>query len=63
MKVKCLRNDWVCSLTIGKTYEVIHEYYGDYYLINDDSEEYPYTKRWFKPLSEIRNEIIDKLLN
>ena len=59
MKVKCIKHrDYHFNIT-KKTYEVISEHDGDYYLINDDSEKFPYPKRWFKPLAEIRNEIID----
>ena len=64
MKVKCINNenDGYC-LTINKIYDVIHIYYdGDYDIINDNSFEWNYPKEFFRPLSEIRNEKIDKLL-
>ena len=61
MKVKCIINKGCNDLTIGKTYEVIDEI-ANKYLINDDRDRWPYPKYWFKPLSDIRNEKIDKLL-
>ena len=63
MKVKCI--DTSCYgdyLTIGKTYEIIDEYENDYQIIDDENDEDWFPKDWFKPLSEIRNEIINKLL-
>ena len=64
MKVKCIDKRGYSGLTMGKTYEVMYIYdSGDYYIIDDlyyDGATYP--KKCFKPLSEIRNETIDKLL-
>lgn len=63
MKVKCINNnDWPNFLTKGKTYEVIRiriDDEGDYVLIDDECW---YLKYLFKPLSELRNETINKLL-
>ena len=60
MKVKCI-NNWL-DITIGKTYEVL-EMDGNWYnIINDISDVRGYPKKWFKLLSEIRNETINKLL-
>ena len=63
MKVKCIDNyDLEKSLTIGKIYDVILiGTWGDY-RINDEGYEWWYPKKYFKPLSEIRNETINKLL-
>ena len=64
MKVKCIENDgWNNFLTIGKFYEVIDEDIYCYKVINDRGIEDRLPKRWFKLLSEIRNETIDKLLS
>ena len=64
MKVKCIKTRGLeYSLTVGKTYEVIYIFSdGDYKIINDKGREDWFPKEWFKPLSEIRNEIINKLL-
>jgi hypothetical protein len=59
MKVKCINKGIWLSLTIGKTYDVIEYDYDGYYKM--DNEKW-YPKSWFKSLSEIRNEKIDKLL-
>ena len=65
MKAICVKKrDW-SNLTIGKTYNVIRvdcEDDVDYYGIIDDGYKVWYEKEYFKPLSEIRNERIDKLL-
>ena len=64
MKIKCINNDngWI-ALTIGETYEVTYIYKeSDYEIINDNGYSSFYPKRIFKPLSEIRAEKIDKLL-
>ena len=67
MKVKCInikydRYNYKSYLTIGKTYNVIREDDYWYWTIDDDGDERGYPKEWFKPLSEIRNETINKLL-
>ena len=67
MKVKCINNSCGnAALTIGKTYEVINEHAvcnAHYlYLINDNGRKEWFVRYWFKPLSEIRNETINKLL-
>ena len=63
MKIKCINNDgWPDYLTIGKTYEVIRIYKNTYRIIDDDGDECGYHESYFKPLSKIRNEKIDKLL-
>jgi hypothetical protein len=54
MKVKCIF-EYEESLTIGKIYNVINENNGV------DTKDY-YIKNCFKPLSEIRNKNINKLL-
>jgi hypothetical protein len=62
MKIKCINNKdeyWEYYLTLDKTYEVIEINDDNYYIINYKNY---YLKEWFKPLSEIRNEKIDKLL-
>lgn len=62
MKVKCI-NDGYNSLTLGKTYEVIDiTKYGLYKIINNNHKEEWFYKDFFKPVSEVRNEIINKLL-
>ena len=64
MKVKYIKNiDYELNLAIGKIYDVIDiAYNGNYIIIDDDNDKWIYPKSWFKPLSEIRNEKIDKLL-
>ena len=64
MKVKCIDiGGWSRSLTLGKTYDVISEgVFDDYQIINDKGEEWHFFKKYFKPLSEIRNDKINKLL-
>jgi hypothetical protein len=67
MKVVCINdNDGWCNLTIGKTYEVyevikIYEPRA-YAIINDENIEEWFPKQWFKTVSEIRNDKIDRLL-
>ena len=64
MKVQCIRNgEREKYLTIGKIYYVIDEDADEYLIIDDDDDEWPYIKQRFKPLSEIRNESINKLLS
>jgi hypothetical protein len=61
MKVKCITN--INTLTIGKIYDIInYNNDGDYIISNDNGYKFCYPKEWFKPLSEYRNETIDKLL-
>ena len=62
MKVKCINDYWLFYLTIGKTYEVISENAWRYIIIDDTGEDNRYLVEWFKTLSELRNEKIDKLL-
>jgi hypothetical protein len=63
MKVKCIKNNsWKRHLTIDKIYDAIY-IDNDYKIIDDIYEEWRYPKEWFKSLSEIRNEKIDKLLD
>ena len=64
MKVKCIDNiDIESLLTMGKTYEVIEEYKEQYLIIDDENIQCCYYKGWFKPaISEMRNDIIDRLL-
>jgi hypothetical protein len=63
MKVKCIDNKgWKTWLTIDKIYEVIDIDDDNYYIKDDNGYEFWYPKEWFKLLSEIRNEKIDKLL-
>jgi hypothetical protein len=63
MKIVCInnRNNEYC-LTIGKTYNAFDDD-GDYYIKDDDNHKWWYSKECFKPLFEIRNDKIDKLLN
>ena len=69
MKVVCINTDNWKSIrpivfTIGKIYDVyeISIYDDSYWIIDDNGEEWRYYKEWFKPLFEIRNSKIDKLL-
>jgi hypothetical protein len=65
MKVKCINNKgYEYRLTIGKWYNVIrnHQYYG-FLIIDDKNYEFWFSKKYFKSLSEIRNNKIDKLLS
>jgi hypothetical protein len=62
MKVVCINNKGFTNLTISKTYEAIVEDDYCYRIISDYGNEYRYPKSYFKSLSEIRNEKIDKLL-
>jgi hypothetical protein len=61
MKVKCI-NSKFWYLTIGKMYDVINENDYFYEIVEDSGYSNWYHKEYFKPLSEIRNEKIDKLL-
>jgi hypothetical protein len=62
MKIKCIDKSHCSWLTIGKIYNVIDENEYKYLIICDENEELWYRKIHFKPLSEIRNNKIDKLL-
>jgi hypothetical protein len=63
MKIKCIDNkDGELYLTIDKTYNVIEDNKFNYKIINDNGYNNWYYKEYFKPLSEYRNERIDKLL-
>jgi hypothetical protein len=63
MKVVYVDN-YLCDLIIGETYDVaVADEYDYSYLIRDDNHIIGcYDKTYFKTLSEIRNEKIDKLL-
>ena len=64
MRVKYIDNDGLkYDLTIGKSYEVFNktEYY--YEVIDDNGIRGYYPKEWFKLLSELRNEKIERLLD
>ena len=62
IKVVCIDNHG-CDLTIGKTYDVVRFHKGGgYVVINDRDIETWYWSEWFKTLSEIRNEKIERLL-
>jgi hypothetical protein len=64
MKMKCINKYSWLNLTIGKIYDIInYNNDGGYIIINDNGYEFWYPKSWFKPLFEIRNEKINKLLN
>ena len=64
MKIKCI-NNYGCEyfLTIGKTYDVIKETMMSYVIIDDRNERWYYPMEYFKPLSEIRNDKIERLLD
>ena len=64
MKVKCIDSKhWEKLLTFDKIYEVISiSKCDDYEIIDDNNFQWWCEKVRFKPLSEIRNEKIDKLL-
>ena len=63
MKVKCINNKGHLYITIGKTYEVVSiDADGDYIIIDDNGHDWWYQKQYFKTLSEIRNEKIERLL-
>ena len=63
MKVKCIGRGIWFLLTVGKIYEVIREdEKNGYWLLNDRGALFSYSKELFKPLSEVRNEKIDRLL-
>ena len=61
MKVKCI-DESGDGITISKTYDVIDEDKWFYKIINNFDNNNYYNKSRFKTLAEIRNEIIDKLL-
>jgi hypothetical protein len=62
MKVICIRQDPAESITIGKIYTVSFNL--SYYQIeNDRGDLWVYPKDLFKPLDEIREEKINKLLS
>jgi hypothetical protein len=63
MKVECIKNKRWLYLTLGKIYKVINISINDDYLIIDDNGyKFWFSKKWFKPLYEIRNKKINKLL-
>jgi hypothetical protein len=68
MKVKCIDNknlngNIVIGITIGKIYDVIGQDKYGYNIINDDNSKlWNYPEEYFRPLSEIRNDKINKLL-
>jgi hypothetical protein len=63
MKVVCIYNEnFESYLTIDKSYDVIEERSLNYKIIDNDGDEFWYFAEWFKPLSEMRNEKINKLL-
>ena len=69
IKLKCICNQYsdsgrVCELLeTGKIYDGHWGNFDDYYLIDgSDGLLYAYSNEWFRSLSEIRNEKIDKLL-
>jgi hypothetical protein len=63
MKVKCIYNKgWEKWLTIGKTYDALIDNEYGYVIINDYGVRDWNPKEWFKLLSEIRIEKINKLL-
>ena len=62
MKIVCINNYIYKNLTLGKIYDVIN-YGKDWCLIiNDNDEKNCFLKKCFKPLSEYRIEMINKLL-
>ena len=67
MKVKCIENIGWGNLTIGEIYDATDNRYDDKYydilLIYNHGWSGRFPKELFKPLSEIRNETIDKLLS
>lgn len=64
MKIKCIDNYGLeKSLTIGKIYEVIKEDGVCYKIIDDSGYKCWYVTFRFNPLSVIRNNIINKLLD
>ena len=64
MKVVCVYNKYYEKhLTISKTYGVIRiGKLGNYIIIDEKGKEDWYPMEYFKPLSEIRNEKIERLL-
>lgn len=65
MRVKYICDyNWEGNFTLGKIYDVIDYEDGTYTIIDDYGMKYNgYPDEWFKPLSEIRNEKINRLLN
>ena len=61
MKIKCIENTYY-DLTIDKTYVVIDEDEDWYWVIDDNGRENWHWKYFFKTLSELRNDKINKLL-
>ena len=53
---------WKNRFTIGNIYNVVGSSSHEYILIGDDKLTHYVSKSRFNPLSEIRNETIDKLL-
>jgi hypothetical protein len=63
MKVKCIKNNnWIFHLTVSEIYNIVDINDSYYKIIDDIGNERWYPKKWFKTLSEIRNEKIYKLL-
>jgi hypothetical protein len=64
MRVVCIDNKGLEKyLTISKNYDVIKVHNnGDYHIMRNDGEMYWFYPKYFKLLSEIRTEKINKLL-
>jgi hypothetical protein len=62
MKVVCINEKDNIWLTLGKIYDNNYIDKDWYWIINDNGYGCRYSKKYFKPLSEIRNETINKLL-
>lgn len=63
MKIICINEDNWRGLIIDKVYDAIG-YDDDWYVIIDANNiKCKYLKEWFKPLSEVRNEKINKIIN
>lgn len=69
MEIVCINNKDLkgrleSGLTIGKTYYAISDDKYRYNIIDDNNTNlWNYPRQWFKTLSEIRNDKIDKLLS
>lgn len=66
MKVKCIRSDYKHYLIVNKIYDVVESFEHNnkkyYRIINNGIDWHSYSNKLVKPLSEIRNDKINRLL-
>lgn len=61
MKVLCIEKGFWGCITIGKWYRVIYQSDNNYNIIDDDGDEFFYSKRCFKTQQEVREEKLKQI--